>query len=372
MNIGCVFDFDRRFHRSIFGLRIHQLLYCGMMKKLLLIFCLAVAFQFAKSQSYEFKTPAFTTTGYSMSWLRELEDVTIEPNRIVFHLRFQQKYNRFTVQFPSTMVLSIPAIYKTFPISQVEGASIGDNAFKSDKNYHVSLVFNVNWKDLVEASDNKLFVLDIRAMQIASGPDYLTGDAGYSDNTKWRVDGIYLPVSLEQQLVLVTGSALTQAVKKGEFETTPQYTARTSPDSLKAMLMYTMTNYANVINRPLLNKLLKNTPIASYDADREMFTITYSGINVQPVQIKLPVAQAKAFKEKLTTQRISTTNVSLITSKSGNFFVSEITFYDFDAKQYLRFPNEVKPPADDSDEATINRIMSELTKKHPNGKMLKI
>ncbi len=336
-----------------------------MRTKMLICLILLSATTFA--QSYYIPV-AGQFVGWNMGF--KMQGITVEPTRITVHTVYQLKYNTRTLRIPSSLELYIPAIYRSLPVTSINGASFGDNTMKSNKKYTIDFVCAVDWHDLIKSADNALFVLDIRTMTLTTNPKFTEPQVPY-DSRDWRFGPFRLPITVEQQVTLACANYLSAQVTKGEFETTAAYNARLHADSLKNKLLIQMSRMAKIAIRPDISRVRELKPTLSYNADTEILTLNYNSTLLQPVQIKIPADKAKALKEGYLERTYLITDDDIQIAKDGNFIITAIRTQYYKSKETQTFPNIL----DKGDYHTLDnlsqKVFEELTRKHPNGKLIK-
>lgn len=319
------------------------------------------------SQSYEFTLPS-NEIGWHLGFA--MKGVTVEPERIIIHTQHHNKFQTRTVDIPPTIMLYIPSIYKEVPVSNIIGAGIGVNTFKFGKKYAIDFVVNFNWQDLIKYSDNPLFIMDILTMRLTTDPEFVENTPRYQKN-EWRFD-FKIPLSYEQQLTLAAGACLSRLLVKDEFESTAAYKTRTQPDSLRFRLSEKLPSLVGIIVRYDFAKIDKLKPAFSYDADGGFFTVDYGTTVTRPVQIKVPVSEAKEIKEGIAAGRYWVKIGSAWPSVDGSLFIGDIIIQD--AKDRFKsniYQNILTAKQPESLEWLFARTIEALIKKHPQGKMLK-
>lgn len=111
----------------------------------------------------------------------------------------------------------------------------------------------------------------------------------------WNYYGVLVKLDVSNWNALYCYGYLENLMQKDEFETTTEYSNRTTPDALKASLKSKIMDFENTCIQAFIYSITKKKPELTYNADEQVFTIKYQG--AEPAKIKMPGADARAFKE---------------------------------------------------------------------------
>lgn len=196
--------------------------------------------------------------------------------------------------------------------------------------------------------------------------DYIEKNPSYDKKSCFNVYNLDLKLAPQQLEVLYLYGMLDALQVKGEFETSAAFKQRNLPDSLGKSIKNSVDAMEYYIEEAQVQVMRETTNEISYDADREIFTLKWK--DVSPVQIKVPLAEAPAFKANVLDKKLKLNGANLVRRTNGGYYVELVSFKDMDGKKTI-YKNELKEDAKQLRQALVQAVTGELQKVYPKGKI---
>lgn len=196
--------------------------------------------------------------------------------------------------------------------------------------------------------------------------EYIQKNPSYNKKSCFNVYNLDLKLKPEQLELLYLYGMLDQLQIKGEFETTVAFKQRTLPDSLGESIKKSVDAMEYFFEDAQVKTMRESTNEISYDADRELFTLNWKGVS--PVQIKVPLAEAPAFKASVLDKKLQLNGANIVRRTNGGYYVELVSFKDMAGKKTI-YKNELKEDTKQLRRALVQVVTDELQKIYPKGKI---
>lgn len=179
---------------------------------------------------------------------------------------------------------------------------------------------------------------------------------------------IMLPFTYKQLHVLYLGNYMDMQLAKGEFETTEAYQKRNHPDSLFAGMARKFQDLEEVFQDQNRSRMSGQKPVVKYNADRQQFMISYPGLNLDPVIIAVPLAEAEDFKNDLVNGITKIDDWKFARKSEDQFFITMLDVSDRTSRRKTYENLAAKKIENESVKQLRRSVFRELEKLLPKGK----
>lgn len=330
----------------------------------------------------EFKDPV---VGQKDNSYISIEKITVTPNSMIFHLIFEggknwkSLHNSWASHFLGTPYLSIKDLGEFLLTDGTRPAGVPATSYelyngsmklsKPIKNKWHTVVFPFNsgrmlfniFNNSYTKSDNSLFMDFIECAPKNPVKDWKP----YCFNFR----NVWLPFSNKQLHLLYLQNYLNNELKKQEFETTTAFQKRTHPDSLLIGMSKKFDNFEEVFSDQMRQRISKAKPAVVYNADFQQFTLTYAGLGLDPVIIRVPLDKAQQFKNNLESGSLKLYDSEFVRKTDKDFYIHKITFTDTRQNQQSFDNLYGKNESGNWKKTYFQEVLKELAKLYPKGKV---
>ncbi|OSZ77576.1 hypothetical protein CAP36_14475 [Chitinophagaceae bacterium IBVUCB2] len=330
----------------------------------------------------EFKNPAYLhRDNQSIS----LEKITVSPNSIIFELEYDGgkvwKYMKsaWASHFAGTPYLSIDRLGDFSLTDGTRPPGTPASSFElyngpvkmsnpPKKKTHIvqfpfrsSRLFLRMFNDRYTTSDNYLVMNFAECSSKNPVKDWVPFCINFR--------GISISFTNKQLHLLYLQNYLANELIKNEFETSADFAKRTHKDSLLNGMLKKFDALEDVFEDQIRQRISKVKPTVTYNADKQQFTLNYSGVGLDPVIINVPLAQAQQFKENFLNGSLKVCERKMLRRTDANYYISNISFMDAGQKKY-EFDNLYGENKNaEWKKAYSQEVFKELERLYPKGKI---
>jgi hypothetical protein len=318
--------------------------------------------------------PTYTKTNNITS----ITGAHVYPDKIIIDFEYapRDRYYTYSFYLEKDTYIEIPLFTTKQQVSGLINADFyTPRSVKGGKKAAYSAIFPFSMYALLNSmaqKNNGNLVLnsnDFPAMNIIEKSDeFFRENPNYEKSKAFNFYNVQLNLKPEQVEALYLSSLLDEFLKKGEFETTPAYTKRTSTDSVTQLLHNYITILERSYDQSQYYSMIYSKPTLAYNADKETFTITYP--HAEPFITHVPLAQAPDFKNSVERIDFNLTEAILCRKTNGNFYIKQLVYTDSDQKKYT-CDNLTVEDIDKDFQAVMNVTLGNLKKIYPKGKIWK-
>lgn len=330
----------------------------------------------------EFKNPIVGQTENSFI---SIGKITVTPNSMIFHLEFEGGkawklfYNPAASHFFGTPYLSIQGLREFSLTDGTRPAGVPATSYelyngprklsKPIKNKSLTVVFPFNssrmlfniFNNSYTKYDNSLLMDFIECAPKNPVKDWSPVCINFRN--------VWLPFTNKQLHLLYLQNYLNNELKKQEFETTADFQKRTHPDSLLKGLTKKFDNFEDVFSDQMRQRISPAKPTVVYNADLQQFTLTYAGLGLDPVIIRVPLDKAEEFKNNLQSGSLKLHSTEFVRRTDKDFYIHKIIFTENRQNQQAFDNLYGKNQSEDWKKSYFQEVLKELAKLYPKGKL---